>query len=188
MIVWKTRHWRQELYSKLLTSLHVSHVKYSKEYLICFLNLPFHVYTRPFRQHSLKRPLHGATWGRVMWSLAHELCTLWSHCVYMAGVPACITDKSLTSRWPEIRVDCRQRPLLCIDIYIILLNLNKREKYEAKWEKACPCSQILSRHFEIMNVYSTNVKHFSVYSAMRFCVHRVVQCRKCQADVPSTAK
>ena len=27
----------------------------------------------------------------------HELRTLWPQSVYMAGVPACITDKSLTS-------------------------------------------------------------------------------------------
>ena len=86
--------------------------------------------------HTLKRPLHDATWGRIMWGLTHELRTLWPQSVYMASVPACITDKSLTSCWPEITMYWRQRPLLCINIYIyiythfvdiILLNLNKRE-------------------------------------------------------------
>ena len=36
--------------------------------------------------------------------------TLWPQSIYMAGVPACITDKSLTSCWPEIRMYWRQRP------------------------------------------------------------------------------
>ena len=75
-----------------------------------------------FNLHILKRPLHGATWGRIMWGLTDELCTLWSQSVYMAGVPACITDKSLTSCWPEIRMYWRKRPLLCINIYIYIMS------------------------------------------------------------------
>ena len=146
---------------------------------------------------KLKRPLHGATWGRIMWALTHELRTLWPQSVYMAGVPACITDKSLTSCWPEIRMYWRQRPLLCINIYIyiyiyiyyidiILLNLNKREKSEAKWEKTCPCLQILSLHFEI--IFTALTWNNFLYTVQWDFAYIDVQCRKCQANVLSTSK
>ena len=129
---------------------------------------------------ELKRPLHGATWGRIMWGLTHELRTLCPKRVYMVGVPACITDKSLTSCWPEIRMYCNDLfcALICIhSVDIILLNLNKREKSEVKWEKTCPCLQILSLHFEII---------FTALTWNNFQYTYVdVQCRKCQAYVPS---
>ena len=143
-----------------------------------------------------KRPLQCRTWGRIMWGLTHELRTLWPQSVCMAGVPACITDKSLTSCWPEIRMYWRQRPLLCINIYIyiyiyiyihyvdiILLNLNKREKSEAKWEKLAFVYKFC--HWTLKLFLQHN--NF-LYIVQWDFVYVDVQCRKCPANIPSTSK
>ena len=47
---------------------------------------------------------------------------------------------------------------------------------EAKWERAFPCLQILSGHFEIM--FTAWTRYTSENSAMRFCVRRIAQCEK----------
>ena len=102
---------------------------------------------------------------------------------------------SQTSCWPEIRMYWQQRPFLCINIYIyiyiyyvdiILLILNKREKSEAKWEKTCPCLQILSLHFEI--IFTALTWNNFLYIVQWDFAYIYVQCRKCQANVLSTSK
>ena len=103
----------------------------------------------------------------------------------MAGVSACNTDKSRSlavdqeSGWTVGNVlFCA---LICTSCRHYSVNLNKREN--RKQNVFTNFVTALRKH-----VYSTYVKHFSVYSAMKFCVHRVVQCRKCLTNVPSIAK
>ena len=130
-------------------------------------------------------------WGRIMRGLTHELRTLWPQSVYMAGVSAASqTNHSLAVDQKSGCTDGNVlfRALIYMHyVDIIMLNSNKREKSEAKWEKTCPCLQILSLHFEIIFT-ALAWNHFQyVHSAMRF-VYVDVQCRKCQANVPSTSK
>ena len=112
-----------------------------------------------------KRPLHGATWGRIMWGLTNELRTLWPQRVYMAGVPACITDKSLDhySCWPEIKMYWRQRPLLCVNMYTLCRhyyvklkkNLKQNEKKLALVYKFCHCTlKLILQHLR-ETIFST---------------------------------
>ena len=77
--------------------------------------------------------------------------------------------------------------LICIHyVNIILLNLNKREKSEAKWEKTCPCLQIWSLHFEI--IFTALAWNNFQYIVQWDFVYVDVQCRKCHANLPSTSK
>ena len=70
--------------------------------------------------------------------------------------------------------------LTCIHyVDIILLNLNKREKSKAKWEKIALVYKFC--HCTWNYFYCTSVKQFSVH--VRRCPSR-----KCQANVPSTSK
>ena len=117
----------------------------------------------------LKRHLHGATWGRIMWGLTHELRTLWPQSVYMEGVPACITDKSLTSCWPEIKMYWRQRPLFCINMYTLCWH------YSVKFKKARKIGSKMRKNF---------VNKAGPYS---FSVELPCICRIAAACVPACA-
>ena len=68
--------------------------------------------------------------------------------------------------------------LMCIHyVYIILLNLNKWEKSEVKWEKTCPCLQILSLYFEI--IFPALAWNNFQYTVQWYFVYVDVQYRKC---------
>ena len=66
-------------------------------------------------------------------------------------------------------------------VNIILFILNKREKSEAKWEKTCPCLQILSLHFEI--IFTALTWNNFLYIVQWDFEYIDVQCRKCTINI-----